>query len=137
MNRPDDLLLRALEEETEHQPMVVVGVRIGQQIQELCRDAGASGTITVCGPEEDDAAALIRGVEMATSSSHANGQIEWKTDRRYRVVSECGGQQAEFEILASLLSMIDESKRTGDEEGLARQIWELASDEIYLLTIEE
>ncbi|MBM3324509.1 MAG: hypothetical protein FJY66_02445 [Calditrichaeota bacterium] len=137
MNRPDDLLLRALEEETERRPMVVVGARIGQQIQELFDSSGSSGTITVHGPGKEDVAALIRGLEMATSYSRAKGQIDWKMDKHYRIVSECGGQQAEFEILSSLLGTIDESKENRDEEALARQIWELASDEIYLLTIEE
>jgi hypothetical protein len=137
MNRPDDLLQQVWEEKAEHMPMIVVGVRIGQQIQELSKDSGVIDSITVCGPREEDAKALIRGLEMATSSSHPNGQIGWKTDRRYRVVSDCGSQQAEFEILSSLLSAIEESKKAGDEESLARQIWELASDEVYLLTIEE
>lgn len=137
MNRPDDLFLRALEEESIHQPMVVVGMRVGQQIQELFESSGINGSITVCGPTKEDAEALIRGVKMATSYSRADRQIEWKVDRRYRVLSECGGQQAEFEILPSLLSTIDESRKNRDEESLARQIWELASDEIYLLTLEE
>ncbi len=137
MDQPDDLLSGALREKSIHQPMMVVGMRIGQQIQEIFKDLKADGSITVYGPGESDATLLIEGLEMATSCSRAKGEIAWKSNRHYRVISECCGQQAEFEILPSLLSMIDEGSGNDVEEDTARQIWELASDEIYLLTLEE
>jgi hypothetical protein len=137
MDQPDNLLPGALREKSQHYPMMVVGIRIGQQIQEIFKDLKANGSMTVYGPGENDAALLIEGLEMTTSRSRARGEITYKSNRHYRVVSECCGQQAEFEILPSLLSMIDEGSGSDAEEDIARQIWELASDEIYLLTLEE
>jgi hypothetical protein len=137
MEGSDDLLQRVLAENPTGQPMVVVGLRIGQQVREIFEEKCEDGSLTVHGPLEDVALSLIRGLEMTLSSSQTPGQIVWKPNRQYRVVSIFGDQQAEFEILSSLLNMIDEGKKSGNEESVATQIWELAPDEIYLLTVEE
>jgi hypothetical protein len=137
MDQPDDWLPGALREKSRHHPMMVVGIRIGQQLQEIFKDWKADGSMTVYGPGENDATLLIEGLEMTTSRSRAKGEITYQPNRHYRVVSKGCGQQAEFEILPSLLSMINEGSGSDAEEDIARQIWELASDEIYLLTLEE
>lgn len=137
MERPDDWLERALAENREGQPMVIVGLRIGQQAQQISQDMRANGSIMACDPSEEAAQSLIRGLEMTTCYSQAEGQIVWKPDQQYRVVSNCGDQQAELEILSSLLSMIDEGRSKGNEESVARHIWDLAPDESYLRSVED
>jgi len=137
MEPPDDLRLRKAIENAEGQPMAMIGLRIGQQIRELFSDSHLDGSITVYGPSKEGTESLMRGLEIATSCSRAEGRMVWKPDQRYRVVSACTSQETRFEILSSLLNLVDEGARNGQEETVATQISELPDDEIYLLTVEE
>jgi hypothetical protein len=137
MERPDALLERALAVDGTGQAMVIVGLRIGQQIQEIFKENCSDNSITVLAPGESAALSLIRGLEMTTPLSRAGGQIAWRMGPQHRVIAVCGSQQAEFEIRSSLLRMIDEGGKNRNEENIALQVWELAPDEIYLLTVEE
>jgi hypothetical protein len=137
MEPSDELYRRADAANAEGQPMVMIGLRIGQQIKELFGDSLAESSVTVYGPLREKAECLMRGLEIATSWSHAQKKIVWKQDHRYRVVSTCSGQEARFEILNSLLNLVDEGAKNGQEETVASQISELPDDEIYLLTVEE
>ena len=137
MEPPDELPRQTIAESAEGQPMVMIGLRIGQQIRELFSDSHLDGSITVCGPSKDEAESLMRGLEIATSCSRAEGQIVWKPEQRYRVVSACTGQEARFEVQSSVLNLVDEGAKNGQEETVATQISELPDDEIYLMTVEE
>ncbi len=137
MEPPDDLNSRRAIENAEGQPMVMIGLRIGQQIRELFSDSHLDGSITVYGPSKEGTEPLMRGLEIATSCSRAGEQIVWKPDQRYRVISACTGQKARFEVLSSVLNLVDEGAKNGQEESVATQIAELPDDEIYLLTVEE
>lgn len=137
MEPPDELSRRASAANVEGQPLVMIGLRIGQQIRELFSDSRSSVSITVYGPSKKEAESLMRGLEVAIPYSRAEEQIVWKLDHCYRVVSTCSDQEARFEILNSLLSLVDEGAKNGQDETVATQISELPDDEIYLLTVEE